>query len=155
MSKKYELPEIVNRKAKFNFEFIDTYKAGMILTGTEIKSIKEGKVNLGDSFCYLRDGELWLKNLHISEYKNGSYANHEPMRLRKLLLNKKELRKLEGRIKEKGLTIVPYKLFFNERGLAKIEIHLARGKKAFDKRENIKERDTKKEIERVKKSKLY
>lgn len=152
MSKKFELPEITNRKAKFNYEFIDTYKAGMVLTGTEIKSIKEGKVNLGDSFCYLRNGELWMKNLHISEYKNGSYANHEPMRLRKLLLNKKEIRKLEGKIKEKGLTIIPYKLFFNERGIAKIEIALARGKKSYDKRETIKERDTQKEIQRVKKS---
>ena len=155
MSKKYELPEITNRKAKFNYEFIDTYKAGMVLTGTEIKSIKEGKVNLGDSFCYLRNGELWMKNLHISEYKNGSYANHEPMRLRKLLLNKKEIRKLEGKIKEKGLTIIPYKLFFNERGIAKIEIALARGKKSYDKRETIKERDTQKEIQRVKKAVRY
>lgn len=152
MSKKFELPEIVNRKAKFNYEFIDTYKAGMVLTGTEIKSIKEGKVNLGDSFCYLRNGEVWMKNLHISEYKNGSYANHEPMRLRKLLLNKKEIRKLEGKIKEKGFTIIPYKLFFNERGIAKIEIALARGKKSYDKRETIKERDTQKEIQRVRKS---
>lgn len=124
----------------------------MVLTGTEIKSVKEGKVNLGDSFCYFRQGELWLKNLHISEYKNGSYANHEPLRLRKLLLTKKEMRKLEGKIKEKGLTIIPYKIFFSERGLAKIEIVLAKGKKSFDKRESIKERDTAKEIQRVKKS---
>ncbi|HMV15030.1 MAG TPA: SsrA-binding protein SmpB [Chitinophagales bacterium] len=152
MSKKYELPEIVNRKAKFNYEFLETYKAGMVLTGTEIKSVKEAKVNIGDSFCYFRQGELWLKNLHISEYKNGSYANHEPLRLRKLLLTKKEIKKLEGKIKEKGLTIIPFKLFFNERGLAKIEIALARGKKSFDKRESIKERDTKKEIQRVQKS---
>ena len=152
MSKKYELPEIVNRKAKFNYEFLETYKAGMVLTGTEIKSVKEAKVNIGDSFCYFRQGELWLKNLHIYEYKNGSYANHEPLRLRKLLLTKKEIKKLEGKIKEKGLTIIPFKLFFNERGLAKIEIALARGKKSFDKRESIKERDTKKEIQRVQKS---
>lgn len=152
MSKKYELPEIVNRKAKFNYEFLETYKAGMVLTGTEIKSVKEAKVNIGDSFCYFRQGELWLKNLHISEYKNGSYANHEPLRLRKLLLTKKEIKKLEGKIKEKGLTIIPFKLFFGERGLAKIEIALARGKKSFDKRESIKERDTKKEIQRVQKS---
>lgn len=155
MSKKYELPEIVNRKAKFNYEFLETYKAGMVLTGTEIKSVKEGKVNLGDSFCYFRQGELWLKNLHISEYKNGSYANHEPMRLRKLLLTKKEMSKLEGKIKEKGLTIIPYKIFFSERGLAKIEIVLAKGKKSFDKRESIKERDTQKEIQRVKKEVRY
>ena len=151
MSKKYELPEIMNLKAKFKYEFIDTYKAGMVLTGTEIKSIKEGKVNLGDSFCYLRNGEMWLKNLHISLYNFGSYANHEPMRLRKLLLNKKEIKKLEGKIKEKGLTIVPYKIFFSDRGLAKIEIHLAKGKKAYDKRESIKERDTNKENQRRKK----
>lgn len=152
MGKKFELPEIVNRKARFHYEFIDSYKAGMVLTGTEIKSIKEGKVNMGDSFCYFKNGELWMKNLHISEYKNGSYANHEPMRLRKLLLTKKEIRKLEGKIKEKGLTIIPYKIFFNERGLAKIEVVLARGKKSFDKRETLKERDTKKEIQRVKKA---
>ncbi len=155
MSKKYELPEIVNRKAKFNYEFLETYKAGMVLTGTEIKSVKEGKVNLGDSFCYFRQGELWLKNLHISEYKNGSYANHEPLRLRKLLLTKKEMGKLEGKIKEKGLTIIPYKIFFSERGLAKIEIVLAKGKKSYDKRESIKERDTQKEIQRVKKEVRY
>jgi SsrA-binding protein len=98
---------------------------------------------------------LWLKNLHISEYKNGSYANHEPMRLRKLLLTKKEIRKLEGRIKEKGLTIIPYKIFFSDKGLAKIEIVLAKGKKSFDKRETIKERDTMKELQRVKKSVRY
>lgn len=152
MAKKYELPEIVNRKAKFNYEFIDSFKAGIVLTGTEIKSVKEGKVNLGDSFCYLRDGEMWIKNLHISLYNHGSYANHEPMRLRKLLLTKKEIKKLEGKIKEKGLTIIPYKIFFNERGLAKIEINLARGKKSYDKRESIKERDTQKEIQRVKKT---
>jgi len=152
VSKKYELPEIVNKKAKFIYEFLESYKVGMVLTGTEIKSVKEGKVNLGDSFCYFRNGELWLKNLHISEYKNASYANHEPMRLRKLLLTKKEIRKLEGNIKEKGLTIIPYKIFFNERGIAKMEIALARGKKTYDKRESIKERDTAKEIQRVKKT---
>ncbi|MEN9447113.1 MAG: hypothetical protein RJA25_403 [Bacteroidota bacterium] len=151
MSKKFELPEIVNRKAKFNYEFMDSYKAGLVLTGTEIKSVKEGKVNMGDSFCYFKDSELWMKNLHISEYKNGSYANHEPMRLRKLLLTKKEIRKLEGKIKEKGLTIIPYKIFFNERGLAKIEVILARGKKSYDKRETLKERDSQKELQRVKK----
>ncbi len=155
MSKKFELPLIVNRKAAYNYEFIESFKAGIVLTGTEIKSVKEGKVNMGDSFCYFKNSELWLKSLHISEYKNGSYANHEPMRLRKLLLNKKEIRRLESKIKEKGLTIIPYKLFFNERGIAKIEIVLARGKKAFDKRETIKERDSQKEIQRVKKSIRY
>ncbi|MDB5226872.1 MAG: smpB [Bacteroidota bacterium] len=152
MSKKYELPEIVNRKAKFNYEFIESYKAGIVLTGTEIKSVKEGKVNMSDSFCYFRAGELWMKNLHISEYKFGNYANHEPLRIRKLLLTKKEMRKLESKIKEKGLTIVPYRIFFNERGLAKVEIELCKGKKSYDKRESLKERDTQKEIQRVKKS---
>ncbi|HQV77832.1 MAG TPA: SsrA-binding protein SmpB [Chitinophagales bacterium] len=155
MNKKFELPEIVNRKAKFNYEFLESFKAGMVLTGTEIKSVKEGKVNMGDSFCYFRNSELWLKSLHISVYKNGSYANHEPMRLRKLLLTKKEIKRLENKIKEKGLTIIPYKIFFSERGIAKIEIVLARGKKSFDKRETIKERDTQKEIQRVKKSIRY
>ena len=152
MSKKYELPEIVNRKARFNYEFIESYKAGIVLTGTEIKSVKEGKVNMSDSFCYFRAGELWMKNLHISEYKFGNYANHEPLRIRKLLLTKKEMRKLESKIKEKGLTIVPYRIFFNERGLAKVEIELCKGKKSYDKRESLKERDTQKEIQRVKKS---
>ena len=151
MSKKYELPEIVNRKARFNYEFIESYKAGIVLTGTEIKSVKEGKVNMSDSFCYFRQGELWMKNLHISEYKFGNYANHEPLRIRKLLLTKKEMRKLEGKIKEKGLTIVPYRIFFNERGLAKVDIELCKGKKTYDKRESLKERDTQKEIQRVKK----
>lgn len=151
MSKKYELPEIVNRKAKFNYEFMESYKAGIVLTGTEIKSVKEGKVNMSDSFCYFRNGELWMKNLHISEYKFGNYANHEPLRIRKLLLTKKEMRKLEGKIKEKGLAIIPYRIFFNERGLAKVEIELCKGKKSYDKRESIKERDTDKEIQRVKK----
>lgn len=151
MSKKYELPEIVNRKAKFNFEFIDSYKAGIVLTGTEIKSIKEGKVNMSDSFCYFRNSELWLKNLHISMYNMGSYANHEPLRLRKLLLTKKELRRLETKIKEKGLTIIPYRIFFNERGLAKMEINLAKGKKSFDKRETLKSNDDKKHMDRIKK----
>ncbi len=151
MSKKYELPEIVNRKAKFNFEFIDSYKAGIVLTGTEIKSVKEGKVNMSDSFCYFKNNELWLKNLHIAMYNFGSYANHEPLRLRKLLLTKKELRKLETKIKEKGLTIIPYKIFFNERGLAKMEINLAKGKKSFDKRESLKSNDDKKQMDRIKK----
>ena len=151
MSKKYELPEIVNRKAKFNFEFIDSYKAGIVLTGTEIKSVKEGKVNMSDSFCYFKNGELWLKNLHIAMYNFGSYANHEPLRLRKLLLTKRELRKLETKIKEKGLTIIPYKIFFSERGLAKIEIIVAKGKKSFDKRDALKSNDDKKQMDRIKK----
>jgi SsrA-binding protein len=152
VSRKYELPEIVNRKAKFNYEFIEPYKAGIVLTGTEIKSVKEGKINMSDSFCYFRNGELWIKNLHISEYKYGNFANHDPLRLRKLLLTKKEMRRLEGKIKEKGLTIVPYRVFFNERGIAKLEIELCRGKKSFDKRESLKERDTAKEIQRAKKA---
>ncbi len=152
MSKKYELPEIVNRKARYNFEFLESFKAGLVLTGTEIKSVKEGKVNMSDSFCYFKGGELWMKNLHIAEYKFGNYANHEPLRLRKLLLTKKEMRKLEGKIKEKGLTIIPYRIFFNERGIAKVEIELCKGKKSYDKRESIKERDSEKEIQRAKKS---
>ena len=117
-----------------------------MLTGTEVKSIREGKASLSDSFCVLINGELWVKNLHISEYKQGSYNNHEPKRMRKLLLNKKELFKLESKMREKGLTIVPIQLFFNERGFAKLEVALARGKKMFDKREDMKKKDMQREV---------
>ncbi len=139
-------PEIRNKKAAFEYHFLQTYTAGIMLTGTEVKSIREGKANFSDSFCVLMNGELWLKNMHVSEYKEGSYNNHEPKRIRKLLLNKTELRKVEGKLKEKGNTIIPIKLFFNERGIAKIEIAIARGKKLFDKRESIKEKDQRRQM---------
>lgn len=152
MSKSQAPADVVNKKSAFNYERLESYKAGIMLTGTEIKSIREGKVNLSDSFCFFKQGELWVKNLHISEYKLGTYANHEPLRQRKLLLQKRELKKLQSSVKEKGLTIIPYRLFFNERNLAKLEIFLARGKKVHDKRESIKEKDEKKSMDRIKKS---
>lgn len=119
-----------------------------MLKSTEIKSIREGKANLSDAYCLFEKGELWIKNMHISEYDAGSYNNHDPKRSRKLLLNKAELNKLERKVAEKGMTLVPYKVYFNDRGIAKIEIALASGKKAFDKRDSIKERDQKRELDR-------
>lgn len=143
--------QIVNRKAKFSYEFIDTFTAGMVLTGTEIKAIRAGNVNLTESFCAFKRGELWVRNLYISEYLNGSVYNHDVTRTRKLLLNKRELARLEKKVKETGVTIIPYKIFFNKRGIAKMEIALARGKKAHDKRQTIKERDDKRAMDRLKK----
>lgn len=141
---------IKNRKASFEYHFLDKYIAGIMLQGTEIKSIREGKANLQESYCALLDGELWVKNMHISPYAEGTYANHEPKRDRKLLLNKRELKKLESKFKEKGLAIIPVRLFINDRGLAKLEIALAKGKKLYDKREDIKQKDLKREMERLK-----
>ncbi len=143
--------EIVNRRASFEYQFIDTYEAGIVLQGTEIKSIRKGQANLRDAYCFFRKEELYIKSLFIAEYENGTYANHETRRTRKLLLKRAELRKLEKRVKEKGFTIVPYKLYINDRGIAKLEIALAQGKKAYDKRESIKQKDMKREMERVKK----
>jgi SsrA-binding protein len=147
MSKEQQLT-IRNKKASFEYSFLTSYKAGIMLTGTEVKAIREGKATLSDSFCIFENGELWLKNMHISEYKQGSYNNHEPKRMRKLLLNKSELQKIQSKLKEKGTTIIPIQLFFNERGIAKVEIALARGKKMFDKREDIKKKDIEREISR-------
>lgn len=151
VSKQKESVAFVNKKALFNYERLDSYKAGIMLGGTEVKAIREGKVNLSDSYCFFRDNELWIKNLHISEYKFGTYSNHEPLRLRKILLHKRELKKLQVKIKEKGLTIIPYKIYFNERNIAKIEIFLAKGKKVYDKRESLKEKDQQRDIDRIKK----
>lgn len=132
---------LVNRKAKFDFEFIETFTAGIILAGTEVKAVRDAKVSMVDAYCYFVKGELFIKNLHIGEYKHGNIYNHEPLRVRKLLLNKKELKKLETKIKEKGLTIIPYKVFLSDRGIVKLEIALSKGKKSFDKRETLKTRD--------------
>jgi len=140
MAKQFAL-SIKNKKAAFEYNFLSTYKAEIMLTGTEIKSIRDGKANLADSFCVFFNNELWIKNLHISEYSQGSYNNHDPKRLRKLLLNKSELDKIRSKMKEKGNTIIPIQIFFNERGYAKVEIALARGKKMYDKREAIKKKD--------------
>lgn len=137
-----------NRKAAFQYFLIDKYVAGIQLTGTEIKSIREGKVSLNESFCDFKGDELYVIDMHIAEYGHGSHYNHEPKRDRKLLLTKKELRKLAIKVKEKGFTIVPTLMFINDRGLAKVEIALAKGKKLYDKRETIKSKDTQREIDR-------
>ncbi len=142
--------QIKNRKARFEYEFLDKYIAGLVLKGTEIKSIREGKVNLTDGYCYFRKGELYAKGIHISPYENSSFYSHEEARERKLLLKRQELKKLESRIAEKGLTLVPIRLFINDRGFAKLEIALGKGKKIYDKRDSIKERDTKRELDRMK-----
>lgn len=140
---------IRNRRATFDYEIIETYTAGIVLTGTEIKSIRLGKASLVDTFCYFINEELWVKNMHITEYFYGSYNNHQVRRDRKLLLSKKELAKLDRGTRETGNTIVPLKLFINGRGLAKLEIALARGKKQYDKRESLKEKDARREIDRM------
>lgn len=139
---------IKNKKAFFQFEIIETYVAGIVLTGTEIKSIRQSKASLVDCYCHFIEGELWVKGMHIAEYTFGTYNNHEPKRPRKLLLTGKELRKLHRQSQEKGLTIVAIKLFVNDKGLAKLEIGLARGKKLHDKREDLKSKDTKREMNR-------
>lgn len=139
---------IRNRSARFEYHIDDKYVAGLVLTGTEVKSLREGRASFNDSYCYFHQGELWIKSLHIAEYSHGTYHNHEPLRERKLLLNKKELKKLESKLKEKGYTIVPLNIFFNDKGLAKIEIGLGKGKKMHDKRETIKARDSEREIKR-------
>lgn len=139
---------IRNKKASFEYFLTEDFIAGIILTGTEIKSVREGKANLTDAYCQFIGSELFVKNLHISEYKYGTYANHEPKRDRKLLLSKRELRKLQTKTDEKGLTIIPTLLFINEKGLAKLKIAIAKGKKNYDKRETLKTKDTQREIDR-------
>lgn len=141
-----EVQAIKNKKAGFEFQLLESYTAGIQLTGTEIKSIRAGKANLSDSYCIFENEELWVKSMHISEYKEGSYNNVEPKRQRKLLLTKKELHKLHQKVKVKGLTIIPVKLFINERGFAKLEIALAKGKKFHDKREDLKLKDARREM---------
>ncbi len=154
MGKKLVTKEIVNRKAKFEYTFIQMYEAGIALTGTEVKALRESLANLNDAYCLFDHGSLTVKNMFIAEYDHGTIYNHDARRDRRLLLHKSELKKLERRVTEKGYTIVPYKLYFSERGFAKLEIALAQGKKEFDKRESIKERDSKRELDRVKKIKL-
>ncbi|MFQ3351141.1 MAG: SsrA-binding protein [Candidatus Marivariicella framensis] len=144
---------IQNKRARFEYELLDQFNAGIVLTGTEIKSIRNSKATITDSFCEFNDkNELYVINMSIEEYNYGTTHNHKPKQSRKLLLNKKELKKLSKEVKNSGLTIVPLKLFINEKGFAKIRIALARGKKLYDKRENIKDRDNKRKLERIKKS---
>jgi len=139
---------IKNKKASFEYSFIDKYIAGIQLSGTEIKSVREAKANINDAFCVFLNDELYIRNMHIAHYFNGTYNNVEEKRDRKLLLNKRELDKLQGKLKDKGLTIIPLRLFINERGYAKLEIALAKGKKLYDKRDDIKKKDVEREMNR-------
>ena len=141
--------EYVNRKAKHEYHFLELVEAGIQLTGTEIKAIRGGLVNLKDSYCAFQDGELWARSIYIGEYKQGNVNNHEERRARKLLLKKQELNKWLKKTKEKGFTIVPYRLYLNERGIAKLEIVLVQGKKNYDKRDTIKARDNKRQLDRA------
>ena len=138
--------EIRNRSASYEYYIEERYDAGMVLSGTEVKSIRDGKVSFNDSFCLIDKGEIWVKNLHIAEYTFGTYANHPAVRDRKLLLKKKEIRMLIYKLKDKGYTIIPLKIWFSDKGFAKIQIGLARGKKLHDKRASVKEREAKKEL---------
>lgn len=137
----------INRRAKFDYQIIETYEAGLVLTGCEVKSLRQGRVNLRDSFAKVEDGEVWLHNMHISPYEKGNRFNPDPKRSRKLLLHKQEIKRLIGKHKEKGLTLIPLKLYF-KRGFAKVELGLAKGKKIYDKRREIAEREAKREIQR-------
>lgn len=153
-NKRFKSTQIVNRKAEHEYAFVKKYEAGVMLNGTEVKALREGMANLGDAFCYFIKDELFVKNMFIAEYSNGTIYNHEARRLRKLLLRNAEIKVLLRRVAEKGLTIVPYRIYFNERGIAKLEICLAQGKKSYDKRDSIKERENKREMDRLKKIKL-
>ncbi len=139
---------IENRRARFDYQFLDTLIAGMVLQGTEIKSIREGKAGLSDSYCFFKNDELYVKNLHITEYSEASFKQHEPTRERKLLLNKQEINKLLKKVKDQGLTIIPVRLFITDKGFAKLEIALAKGKKLYDKRDDIKKKDIEREMNR-------
>tara|TARA_B100000963_G_C22506722_1_gene616368 strand:+ start:550 stop:1014 length:465 start_codon:yes stop_codon:yes gene_type:complete len=150
----YKKINIINKKAKFEYIILDKFTAGLVLSGTEIKSIRESKASISESFCEFNDsGELFIVNMYVEEYSHGNLYNHKPKGSRKLLLNKKELRKLHKEIKIKGLTIIPLKLFINEKGYAKIIISLAKGKKLYDKRQTIKKRENKIQLNRIKKIK--
>ncbi|WP_302545775.1 SsrA-binding protein [Coprobacter fastidiosus] len=146
-----KLPQvnIKNKRASFDYELLDTYQAGIVLTGTEIKSIRLGKASLVDTFCFFNNGELWVKNMYIAEYFYGTYNNHQARRDRKLLLTKKELQKIQRLSKESGFSVIPTKIYISDKGLAKIIIAVAKGKKVYDKRESIKEREDKRQMDRV------
>ena len=140
--------EIKNRSAYFEYFIDDKFTAGIVLTGTEVKSLRQGKASFNDSYCIFQKGELCIRSFHISEYSHGTVNNHDPIRERKLLLNKRELKKMQAKMKEKGYTIIPLRLFFNEKNLAKLEIGLGKGKKMHDKRDTIRQRDTEREMKR-------
>ncbi len=139
---------ISNRKARFEFEILETYEAGIILTGTEVKSLRAGKANLQEAYCYVQDDEVFIKGMTIAEYDKGGYSNHDPQRVRKLLLRKKEIAKLRKGLEQQGYTISPLKLYFSDRNFVKIDVGLARGKKTYDKRESIKDRDMQRDLDR-------
>jgi SsrA-binding protein len=151
--KKSKNIEIVNRKAKFEYEFLSELEVGIILSGTEIKSIRAGEANIKEAYCLFMRGELYIRNMFVAEYKYGTSNNHDVRRDRKLLLKKSELTKFLKKVKEKGMTIVPYRIYINDRGFAKLDIALATGKRSYDKRASLKEKDNKREMERVKKIK--
>jgi len=140
---------IKNKRASFDYELLETFTAGLVLTGTEIKSIRLGKASLVDTFAIVEHGEVWVKNMYVAEYFFGTYNNHAPRRDRKLLLNRKEIRRLQTAAKDRGFTLVPTRLFINERGLAKLVLAIARGKKEYDKRQSIRERDDRREMDRI------
>lgn len=144
-----------NRKARRDYQILETMEAGLVLVGTEVKSLRDGQAQLKDSFAGIEDGELYLHNAHINPYRMGNRFNHEPTRTRKLLMHEREIRRLIGKIQEKGLTLIPLRLYFNDSGKVKVELGLARGKKAFDKRRDIAERDAKREMERAAKDKEW
>ncbi len=140
---------ITNRKARHNYHILEEFTAGLSLTGTEVKSLRDGKANLQEAYCFVDHGEVFIKNMHISEYAQGSYNNHEPNRQRKLLLKKREIAKINKQLDQKGLTLIPLKIFFNGRNYAKMNIGIAKGKKLYDKREDLKSKDTKRELDRA------
>ena len=142
------MSEARNRSAYHEYFIDDKYEAGMVLTGTEVKSIRQGKVSFNDSYCLLHKGEVFVKSLHIAEYSHGNINNHQPDRDRKLLLQKREIRKIESKLKEKGYTLVPLRIYFNEKGLAKMDIELGKGKKLHDKRETLRKKDVEREMKR-------
>jgi len=146
--KKNHRPAIVNRKAEFEYFLLDRFQAGIMLTGTEVKSIRRGKVQMVDAFCTFQGNELYVRNLHISPYEQGNAYNHDPLRPRKLLLNRTELRRLRKNLDEKGSTVIPTKIYFSDRNFAKMEIAFSRGRKSYDKRERIKEREVQRDIDR-------
>ena len=140
---------IKNKRASHDFLLMDKYTAGIVLTGTEIKSIRQGKASLVDTFCYVHNGEVWVKNMYVAQYKEGSYNNHVDRRDRKLLLNAREIRKIQSTVKQPGFSIVPTLIFLNEKGLAKLDIYIARGKKEYDKRETLKEKEDRRDMQRA------
>ena len=141
--------EIRNKRAAFEYNLLESFVAGIMLKGTDIKSIREGSCSISEAYCFIKNGELFVKNMNIPEYSHGNLMNHDILRLRKLLLNKRELKKIDTKTREKGVAVVPVRLFISDRGFAKLEIALGRGKKSFDKRETIKQKDSKRELDRV------